>query len=195
MRLFDPVSGLDGVCLQADGTGAAVELQEQATGIAQHLAGFVPSPEGSSLRLTVLAHGAGDIGLGGGGTVVDVGGGLGVGMHGVTGGAAGAGGAAGGGGGIGIEGVDLGWGLRLVLVVGSGRGLVDLGLRRERVVVCWRGPGAAHGLAGLRLDFDRGCGRWNVVVGGGRARFGTGSSCVCCGRGSARPWGRRERRG
>lgn len=188
MRLFDPVSGLDGVCLQADGTGAAVELQEQATGIAQHLAGFVPSPERSGLRLTVLAHGAGDIGLGGGGTVVDVGGGFGVGMHGVTGGAAG-------GGGISIEGVDLGWGLRLVLVVGSGRGLVDLGLRRERVVVCWRGSGAAHGIAGLRLDFDRGSGRRNVVVGGGGARFGSGSSWVCCGRGSARPWGRRERRG
>lgn len=42
--LFDPVSQLDGVRFQADGSGPAMELQKEATCVAQDLARLVTAP-------------------------------------------------------------------------------------------------------------------------------------------------------
>ena len=44
---FDAVTGLYNICFQADGSRRAMELEEEATGIAQDCAGLITTPEWS----------------------------------------------------------------------------------------------------------------------------------------------------
>lgn len=54
---LDAIATLDDVCLERDRTWAAMQLEKQATGIAENSARFIASPERSSGGLTVLAGG------------------------------------------------------------------------------------------------------------------------------------------
>jgi hypothetical protein len=51
---LDAIPALDDIGLEADGSRAAVELQEEATGIAENRAGLVAAPERSGAGGTVL---------------------------------------------------------------------------------------------------------------------------------------------
>jgi hypothetical protein len=53
---FDTVPALDNVCLQADRTRSAVELEEQAASVAEHGAGFIATPERGGTCRAVLAY-------------------------------------------------------------------------------------------------------------------------------------------
>lgn len=57
LRRFDTVSAFDYICLQADWSRAAVQLQEQSACIAQDGAGFISSPERCRRGLAVGAYG------------------------------------------------------------------------------------------------------------------------------------------
>jgi hypothetical protein len=52
---LDAVAALDDVRLERDGPWAAMQLQEEAAGIAQDGAGFIASPQRRGARGTVLA--------------------------------------------------------------------------------------------------------------------------------------------
>jgi hypothetical protein len=52
---LDAVSALNDVCLEADRPRPAVELEEQATGIAKHRTGLVSPPQGSGAGRAILA--------------------------------------------------------------------------------------------------------------------------------------------
>ena len=54
--VLDPIPALDDIGLQTDGPGPTMQLQEQATGIAEHRAGLVSAPERRSRGLAVLAN-------------------------------------------------------------------------------------------------------------------------------------------
>lgn len=51
------IAGLDHVRLERDGPSSAMKLQKQATGVAQHLARLVTTPQRRRRRLAVLADG------------------------------------------------------------------------------------------------------------------------------------------
>lgn len=53
---LNAVATLDNICLQAYRPRSAVEFEEQATGIAEHGANLVSSPEGSRRGSAVLAR-------------------------------------------------------------------------------------------------------------------------------------------
>lgn len=54
---LDAVATLDDIGLEGDGPRAAVQLQEEAAGVAEHRAGLIASPEGRRARGAVLADG------------------------------------------------------------------------------------------------------------------------------------------
>ena len=54
---LDAVAALDNVCLEGNGPRPAVQLEEQAAGIAEDGAGLVATPQRSGGRLTILADG------------------------------------------------------------------------------------------------------------------------------------------
>lgn len=54
---LDAIATLDDVCLERDGTGAAVQLEEEAAGVAEDGARLVAAPERRGRRLAVLAGG------------------------------------------------------------------------------------------------------------------------------------------
>lgn len=53
---LDAVAALDDIGLEGDGSWAAMQLQEQAAGVAQNGAGFITAPERCSARCAVLAY-------------------------------------------------------------------------------------------------------------------------------------------
>jgi len=57
---LDAVAALDDIGLEGDGPGAAVQLEEEAAGIAEHGAGLVAAPERRGARGAVLADGLED---------------------------------------------------------------------------------------------------------------------------------------
>jgi hypothetical protein len=52
---LDAVAALDNIGLERDGAGSAVELQEQAAGVAQDRAGLIAAPEGRGAGAAILA--------------------------------------------------------------------------------------------------------------------------------------------
>lgn len=58
-----------------------MKLEEKTTSITKNLSSFITSPQGSGLGLTITTHGTCDIRLGGGGSIGDMGCGLGIRMH------------------------------------------------------------------------------------------------------------------
>lgn len=54
---FDAIAALDDICLERNRAWATVQLEKQATGVAEHGARLIASPERSGGGLTVLAGG------------------------------------------------------------------------------------------------------------------------------------------
>ena len=54
---LDAVAALDDIGLEGDGSWTAMQLQEQAAGVAEDGAGFIAAPERRGARCAVLAYG------------------------------------------------------------------------------------------------------------------------------------------
>lgn len=52
---LDAIATLDDICLEGDGTWAAMQLEKQATGIAEDCARFIAPPKRSGGGLAILA--------------------------------------------------------------------------------------------------------------------------------------------
>ena len=55
-RGFDSIAALDNIGFETDRSGGAVQLEEQATGIAEYRTELIPAPKGCCRGTTILAH-------------------------------------------------------------------------------------------------------------------------------------------
>jgi hypothetical protein len=53
---LDAVAALDDICLERDGSRSAVQLQEEAAGVAENRTCLIAAPERCCARSAVLAH-------------------------------------------------------------------------------------------------------------------------------------------
>jgi hypothetical protein len=63
-RVFDAVTGFNDVGFKRDGTGFAVELEEETAGVAEDATGFVAAPKRSCRCCAVLADGLKNVSVG-----------------------------------------------------------------------------------------------------------------------------------